>query len=149
MLTQPNCYKAGQSMTPSSCRSSTSSKRHMTRQIRAESTALIFVMAFITFLGPEAWAEDGLILPSIEKSLPAASPTYQPALPSPGPPESQSPALDLQRPSSQPQAPSLFERWWFWTAIGAAAAATIVVIVLSSHGHAPPSTDLGNQEFHP
>jgi len=49
---------------------------------------------------------------------------------------------------TQPQAP-LFRRWWFWTAVGVAAAATAAVIVISSRGHAPPATDLGNQEFQP
>jgi hypothetical protein len=60
-----------------------------------------------------------------------------------------SPGLDLRaEPQAQPQ-PSLFKRWWFWTAVGAAAAATVAVIVISSRGQAPPATDLGNQEFQP
>jgi hypothetical protein len=59
------------------------------------------------------------------------------------------PALDLRAPApGQPQR-SVFSRWWFWTAVGAAAAATVAVIVVSSRGHAPPATDLGNQEFQP
>jgi len=45
--------------------------------------------------------------------------------------------------------PSLFGRWWFWTAVGAVVAATVVIVVVSSRGQAPPSTDLGNQEFQP
>jgi len=57
------------------------------------------------------------------------------------------PALDLHTPA--PPRSSLFHRWWFWTAVGAAAAATVVIIVVSSRGHAPPATDLGNQEFQP
>ena len=57
------------------------------------------------------------------------------------------PALDFQ--TQAPEQPSVFHRWWFWTAVGAAAAATVVIIVVSSRGHAPPSTDLGNQEFQP
>jgi len=65
-----------------------------------------------------------------------------PAAPAPG-----NPALDFHTPT--PEQPSIFHRWWFWTAVGAAAAATVVIIVVSSRGHAPPSTDLGNQEFQP
>jgi hypothetical protein len=57
------------------------------------------------------------------------------------------PALDFH--AQAPEQPSIFHRWWFWTAVGAAAAATVVIIVVSSRGHAPPSTDLGNQEFQP
>jgi hypothetical protein len=65
-----------------------------------------------------------------------------PAMPSPA-----NPALDFH--TQAPEQPSIFHRWWFWTAVGAAAAATVVIIVVSSRGHAPPSTDLGNQEFQP
>jgi hypothetical protein len=57
------------------------------------------------------------------------------------------PAFDLRTQSSEQ--PSIFHRWWFWTAVGAAVAATVVIIVVSSRGHAPPATDLGNQEFQP
>jgi hypothetical protein len=70
-------------------------------------------------------------------------PAY-PALPPPG-----NHALDLGAPVPAPAEPSIFQRWWFWTAVGAAAAATVVIIVVSSRGHAPPATDLGNQEFQP
>jgi hypothetical protein len=62
-------------------------------------------------------------------------------------PSPANPALDLRTPA--PEQPSIFQRWWFWTAVGAAAAATVVIIVVSSHGHAPPATDLGNQVFQP
>jgi len=68
---------------------------------------------------------------------PASSRTVAPA----------NPALDFH--TQAPEQPSVFHRWWFWTAVGAAAAATVVIIVVSSRGHAPPSTDLGNQEFQP
>jgi hypothetical protein len=66
----------------------------------------------------------------------------RPAMPTPS-----NPALDFR--TQAPEQPSIFHRWWFWTAVGAAAAATVVIIVVSSRGHAPPSTDLGNQEFQP
>jgi hypothetical protein len=65
------------------------------------------------------------------------------------PPPPSNPALDVRGPAPQPAQPSIFHRWWFWTAVGAAAAATVVVIVISTRGHAPPATDLGNQEFQP
>jgi hypothetical protein len=61
------------------------------------------------------------------------------------------PGLDLKTPAAAPEPaqPSLFGRWWFWTAVGVAAAATVAVIVVSSGGSAPPASDLGNQEFQP
>jgi hypothetical protein len=72
-----------------------------------------------------------------------------PALPAEAlaPPLPANPAFDLR--AQAPEQPSIFQRWWFWTAVGAAAAATVVIIVVSSRGHAPPATDLGNQEFQP
>ncbi len=80
--------------------------------------------------------------PASEPSAPL--PTLLPA-PTQLPPAN--PALDLSVP--EPEHPSMFRRWWFWTAVGAAAAATVAIIVVSSRGHAPPATDLGNQEFKP
>ena len=71
---------------------------------------------------------------------PGALPPGNPAMPA-------NPALDFR--TQAPEQPSIFHRWWFWTAVGAAAAATVVIIVVSSRGNAPPSTDLGNQEFQP
>jgi hypothetical protein len=70
-----------------------------------------------------------------------------PTTPSPSVPAPANPALDFH--AQVPEQPSIFHRWWFWTAVGAAVAATAVIIVVSSRGHAPPSTDLGNQEFQP
>jgi len=81
---------------------------------------------------------EGAVAPApVSRVVPAA-----PTMPSPA-----NPALDLRTPA--PEQPSIFQRWWFWTAVGAAAAATVVIIVVSSHGHAPPATDLGNQVFQP
>jgi len=65
------------------------------------------------------------------------------------PPVSPNPGLDLRSPTPQPEQPSIFGRWWFWTAVGAAVAATVVIVVVSSRGASPPATDLGNQEFQP
>jgi hypothetical protein len=62
-------------------------------------------------------------------------------------PKPTQPALRFDEPA--PVEKPLFGRWWFWSAVGTVAAATLVVVVLSSRGHAPPATDLGNQEFHP
>jgi hypothetical protein len=80
-----------------------------------------------------------------------ASPSQGTALPlalAPAPPPPTSPALSV---GTTPKAehPSLFGRWWFWTAVGAAVAATVVIAVVSGRGQALPSTDLGNQEFQP
>jgi hypothetical protein len=74
------------------------------------------------------------------------APVFPAAPPLPAPTHS---ALDLRNPTPEEPKPSLFRAWWFWTAVGTAAAATIIVIVASSRGHAPPTTDLGNQEFQP
>lgn len=40
-------------------------------------------------------------------------------------------------------APHFYERWWFWTAIGAAAITTVVILAVASSPGAP-RTDLGN-----
>jgi hypothetical protein len=77
-----------------------------------------------------------------EPASPTALVPVNPALPPPA-----NPALDLR--AGAPEQPTIFQRWWFWTAVGAAVAATVVIVVVSSHGHAPPATDLGNQEFQP
>lgn len=65
------------------------------------------------------------------------------------PPPATAPGLDLSNSGKQPDQPSVFRRWWFWAAVGAAAAATLAIVVVSTRGHAPPATDLGNQEFQP
>jgi hypothetical protein len=79
---------------------------------------------------------------------PTAPPPAVPSL-TPTPPPPSNPALDVRAPTEQPAQSSVFRRWWFWTAVGAVAAGTVAVIVISSQGHAPPATDLGNQEFQP
>jgi hypothetical protein len=80
---------------------------------------------------------------------PAPVPAPPPAALAPPPPAPANPALDVSSPAPEPAKPSLFRRWWFWTAVGAAVGATVAIVVISSRGHAPPTTDLGNQEFQP
>ena len=86
---------------------------------------------------------------------PAAAPAAEPApAPPPAalsavPPPPPNPALDVRSPAPEPAKPSLFRRWWFWTAVGAAVGATVAIVIISTRGHAPPATDLGNQEFQP
>jgi hypothetical protein len=89
-------------------------------------------------------------------ATPAEAAAAPPATPAPLPPPAAlqapaplppNPALDLSTP--EPPRPSIFRRWWFWTAVGVVAGATVAVIVISTRGHAPPTTDLGNQEFQP
>ena len=78
-----------------------------------------------------------------------ASPNQSTTLPlAPAAPPPTNPALSVGTMQKVEQ-PSLFGRWWFWTAVGAVVAATVVIVVVSSRGQAPPSTDLGNQEFQP
>jgi hypothetical protein len=91
---------------------------------------------------PGRAAESGALTPP-----PALPPAALPA--APPPPLPANPALDVRSPAPEQEHKSVFRRWWFWTAVGAAAAATVVIIVVSSRGHAPPATDLGNQEFEP
>lgn len=65
------------------------------------------------------------------------------------PPAAAPPALAADgNGAAVPPAPAdqdrpIFERWWFWTALGAFAV-TAVVIVAASSGPSTPRTDLGN-----
>jgi hypothetical protein len=98
--------------------------------------------------------EPAAVAPAAElPAPPAAAPVPvapPPSLPlAPSPPAAANPALDVRSPAQEPAQPSVFRRWWFWTAVGAVAAGTVAVIWISSRGHAPPATDLGNQEFQP
>jgi hypothetical protein len=125
----------------------------------ARIVALLLVSAGLATGPKQGWAQTSAsaTAPGEPASTGGASPAPAAMLPPSGETAasavgaSPSSALDL-RPQSQmqtqPQAP-LFRRWWFWTAVGVAAAATAAVIVISSRGHAPPATDLGNQEFQP
>jgi hypothetical protein len=98
----------------------------------------LVVLALVLASGmPRAEAE--------ETAIPSATAPYFPDTPPSPVPTNR--ALDLRSPPPQEPKPSLFRQWWFWTAVGAAVVATVVVIVASSRGHAPPTTDLGNQEF--
>ncbi|MBN2573474.1 MAG: hypothetical protein JXP73_02815 [Deltaproteobacteria bacterium] len=90
-------------------------------------------------------AESASTAPTGAAQVPLPPPVAaQDSLPPPA-----NPALDLSAPAQEQPKPSLLGRWWFWTAAGVVAGATVAVIVLSSRGHAPPATDLGNQEFRP
>jgi len=110
--------------------------------------AMALVLLGAVLAGGPAWAQGAAIEPPPAAQEGTALP---PAAPPPAEPGlAQSPALDLHTPAPiEPAQPSVFRRWWFWTAVGAAAAATVAVIVISSRGDAPPATDLGNQEFQP
>ena len=87
-------------------------------------------------------------LPSgAEASSPAATTPPPATEPMPTGPAAQAPtvALDVAPavPALQEPDPPIFEKWWFWTAIGAFAV-TAVVVIASSSGPTPPRTDLGN-----
>ena len=125
---------------------------------RRISTAMVAALVSVCLLVSGATAKAGDLSPPAQEdraapahaaesatpppNSPAAFAPLAPAQPSPA-----NPALDLRTPV--PEQPSILGRWWFWTAVGVAAAATVAIIVVSSHGHAPPATDLGNQEFRP
>ena len=98
----------------------------------------------------ERAVEQAAVAPAAE--LPATPPQMPLAPPpplQPAPPAPANPALDVRGPGPEPARPSVFRRWWFWTAVGAVAAGTVAVIIISTRGHAPPATDLGNKEFQP
>jgi tetratricopeptide (TPR) repeat protein len=51
-------------------------------------------------------------------------------------------------PSKARQTPRVWQRWWFWTAIGAVVLGGVGVAVASSgSGTSVPATDLGNKRF--
>jgi len=126
------------------------------RIARPRSSAAVAALVALTLLvGGRAYSSEeatapgeraGGTLPAESLAPPPASPTALPPA-SPTMPAPANPALDFQ--TQAPEQPSVFHRWWFWTAVGAAAVATVVIIVVSSRGDAPPATDLGNQEFRP
>jgi len=122
------------------------------RQIASVVAPLVAYSFLLTATPRSAWCAEAAPALAPASETPGAiapSPAPTSALPLAGPAmaEPGNPALDFHTPA--PEQPSIFHRWWFWTAVGAAAAATVVIIVVSSRGHAPPSTDLGNQEFQP
>lgn len=131
---------------------SSMASREQTRQ--RISTALVATLVSVCVLVSAAPARGGDLARPAQPNGATPTPVSEPATPSPStfpsaptPPSPANPALDLSAPP--PEHPSIFGRWWFWTAVGAAAAATVAIIVVSSRGHAPPATDLGNQEFKP
>ena len=102
--------------------------------------------------GSQAAPEPALSVTEPPAAVPPAQPQpdAQPKLVSQPSQPSTSPALNFSQPTVQTDKDeSLVEKWWFWTAVGAVAAGTVAVIWISSRGHAPPATDLGNQEFQP
>lgn len=133
------------------------SRKQVTRRLPRRScgtvAALVTLCVFLATGSTRAYGQ--VVPPPVEnaevQALPASSMAPEPASPTvlaaPPMPPPANPALDLR--TEAPEHPSVFERWWFWTAVGAAVAATVVIVVVSSRGHAPPATDLGNQEFQP
>jgi hypothetical protein len=125
---------------------------------RRISTAVVAALVSVCVLVSGATAKAGDLSPPAQENRAAPTLAAEPATPPPSSPAAVAPlaptqppptnsALDLRTPA--PAQPSILGRWWFWTAVGVAAAATVAIIVLSSRGHAPPATDLGNQEFRP
>jgi hypothetical protein len=55
----------------------------------------------------------------------------------------------VETPSSKPRPPThIWQRWWFWTAVGVGVLGGIGAIVLSSgSGTSVPPTELGNKRF--
>ena len=60
------------------------------------------------------------------------------------------PLMIVESPPSKPrQAPRLWQRWWFWTAVGVVVLGGVGVGVASASGSGTsvPATDLGNKRF--
>ncbi len=59
------------------------------------------------------------------------------------------PQMIVEPPPGKPrQTPRLWQRWWFWTAVGAVVLGGVGVAVASSgSGTSLPPTDLGNKRF--
>ena len=60
------------------------------------------------------------------------------------------PVMIVEQPANKPQpTPHVWQRWWFWTAVGVALASGVTAAVLSSSGSGPsvPPTELGNKRF--
>jgi hypothetical protein len=90
--------------------------------------------------------------PAMEPKTPAELPAPPPVQPEPPP----APALVLtvaSTPAAPPPAtaPALYERWWFWPAVGVVAigAGTGVYLATRSQGGGAPSTPLGTQKVFP
>jgi tetratricopeptide (TPR) repeat protein len=76
-----------------------------------------------------------------------------PALPEPSPPPSNEPGpvaeLGAPPPPPEPASPSIFRRWWFWTAVGAVTAGAAITLFAwrrGQDGELPP-TNLGSAKF--
>jgi tetratricopeptide (TPR) repeat protein len=82
-------------------------------------------------------------LAALDRLLPAPPPPASPA--SPGP------AAELSTPSPPPEParPSIFHRWWFWTAVGVVAASATVTVIALRRGHDDdlPASNLGSAKF--
>jgi hypothetical protein len=59
------------------------------------------------------------------------------------------PLMIVEAPPSKPrQTPRVWQRWWFWTAVGIVVLGGVGVAVASSgSGTSLPATDLGNKRF--
>jgi tetratricopeptide (TPR) repeat protein len=60
------------------------------------------------------------------------------------------PVMIVEQPANKPRPAShVWQRWWFWTAVGVALASGVTAAVLASGGSGPsvPPTELGNKRF--
>jgi tetratricopeptide (TPR) repeat protein len=80
--------------------------------------------------------------PSAQPAAPPPAPAPTPALDAPAPaPEA---SLVTTTPAPPAAAAPVYERWWFWTAVGAVVVAAVVVgVVASSKGPQPYAGNLG------
>jgi len=59
------------------------------------------------------------------------------------------PVMIVEQPANKPkQTPHVWQRWWFWTAVGVALAGGVSAALLSGgSGPSVPPTELGNKRF--
>jgi len=120
----------------------------------ARGALAIQVALLVALLAATARAQSGPTSPPPAATAPAMVPIEPlttrpgyapPTLAVPGPFAGPAAAADAP-PVAVAPAPShdpFYQKWWFWTAVGAAAVTTFAIIIATS-GTSPPHTDFGN-----
>lgn len=89
---------------------------------------------------PGATLPPEVSMDGVSTEVPASAGVVPPALRAPAPvsPATGLTVVDVQRPK-QPEHPSVFKRWWFWTALGGAVAAGAGAYLVTRLGTPAPS----------
>lgn len=111
-------------------------------------------IVIVTLLGGIARAQSGPAASPPPAAAPApttvpiepltAGPVNASPVVSPGPLAAPAPAdAPLIVPAAAPDNAPFYQKWWFWTAVGAAAVTTVAILIATS-GSSAPRTDFGN-----